>query len=312
VSDQTLLEQLYDSIGVNPHDLWGQLDVARIEIHANRILGVHLVPGFEADAHAIEDGIEAKLCVTKGSVIDKPVQVCFGMIPENGVQRIVLDIRIEEGARAGIVAHCTFPNARNIRHEMDAQLHIGAGAEYAYFERHVHGAEGGVLVLPRSKVHVAEGSRYQTDFELIKGRVGKIEIDVEATVEARGVADIAARISGAGDDRISIRETAHLVGEYARGVLTTSIALRDRAEATVYNTLVANAPYARGHVDCKEIVQGHAVAKAVPIVEVNHPKAHVTHEAAIGSVDSRQLQTLMSRGLDEDAAVDLIIDGLLS
>jgi hypothetical protein len=38
----------------------------------------------------------------------------------------------------------------------------------------------------------------------------------------------------------------------------------------------------------------------------------VTHEAAIGSVDSRQLQTLMSRGLDEDKAVDLIIDGLLS
>jgi hypothetical protein len=46
-------------------------------------------------------------------------------------------------------------------------------------------------------------------------------------------------------------------------------------------------------------------------VEVTHPLAHVTHEAAIGSVDSKQLQTLMSRGLDEDAATDLIIEGLL-
>ena len=58
-------------------------------------------------------------------------------------------------------------------------------------------------------------------------------------------------------------------------------------------------------------MQGNAVAKAVPVVEVNHPLAHVTHEAAIGSVDSKQLQTLMSRGLDEDAATDLIIEGLL-
>ena len=54
------------------------------------------------------------------------------------------------------------------------------------------------------------------------------------------------------------------------------------------------------------------MAKAVPIVEVNDPTAHVTHEAAIGSVDSKQLQTLLSRGLTEDEAVDLIIEGLLS
>ena len=50
----------------------------------------------------------------------------------------------------------------------------------------------------------------------------------------------------------------------------------------------------------------------MPVVEVSHPLAHVTHEAAIGSVDSRQLQTLMARGLTEDKATDLIIEGLLS
>jgi ABC-type transport system involved in Fe-S cluster assembly, permease component len=65
------------------------------------------------------------------------------MIPENGVQRVILEIVVEDEARAGVVAHCTFPNARNIRHEMDARLTIGRNAEYAYIERHVHGAEGG-------------------------------------------------------------------------------------------------------------------------------------------------------------------------
>jgi len=47
-------------------------------------------------------------------------------------------------------------------------------------------------------------------------------------------------------------------------------------------------------------------------VEVADPKAHVTHEAAIGSVDNKQLETLMSRGLNEDQAIELIIEGLLS
>lgn len=311
MSDLSLLEQLYDSIGVNPHDLWGRLDIARIEIHANRVLGVHLVPGLEVEAESRPDGIAAWINVADGANIAHPVQVCFGMIPENGLQRIDLRIVVGAGARCGIVAHCTFPNAKNIRHEMDARLEIGPEAEYAYFERHVHGAEGGVSVVPRSKVIVREGGLYQTDFELIRGRVGRIEIDVDAEVEARGTADISARCAGRVDDVIIIRESASLIGAHARSVLCTSIAVRDHASAEVFNTLTASAAYARGHVDCKEIVQGEAVARAVPIVDVRHPKAHVTHEAAIGSVDAKQLETLMSRGLCEDDAVDLIIEGLL-
>jgi Fe-S cluster assembly scaffold protein SufB len=102
------------------------------------------------------------------------------------------------------------------------------------------------------------------------------------------------------------------VGEGARGVMTSRIAVRDNAKAEVYNDLTASAAYTRGHVDCKEIIQGSGIAKAVPIVQVGHPKAHVTHEAAIGSVDNKQLETLMARGLSEDDAVNLIIEGLLS
>jgi Fe-S cluster assembly scaffold protein SufB len=120
-----------------------------------------------------------------------------------------------------------------------------------------------------------------------------------------------ARIGGYGNDIIKVRETAHLNGENARGALTSKIAVRENARADIHNRLTASAPYARGHVDCKEIVQDNAVATAVPVVEVSHPKAHVTHEAAIGSVDNKQLEALMSRGMSEDDAVDLIIKGML-
>ena len=83
-------------------------------------------------------------------------------------------------------------------------------------------------------------------------------------------------------------------------------------EASVFSELTASAPYARGHVDCKEIVQDNGKVSAIPIVKVNHPKAHITHEASLGSVDSKQLQTLMARGLTEDEATDMIIQGLLT
>ena len=49
----------------------------------------------------------------------------------------------------------------------------------------------------------------------------------------------------------------------------------------------------------------------MPVVRVTNPLAKVTHEAAIGSVDERQLETLMVHGLSSEEAVDVIVKGIL-
>jgi len=59
-------------------------------------------------------------------------------------------------------------------------------------------------------------------------------------------------------------------------------------------------------------VRDNGAVRAIPIVEVKHPRARVTHEAAIGSVETKQLGTLMASGLNEEEAVDVIVEGLLS
>lgn len=46
-------------------------------------------------------------------------------------------------------------------------------------------------------------------------------------------------------------------------------------------------------------------------VRLFHPEAKVTHEAAIGSVDKKELETLMARGLTPEQAVELIVSGIL-
>ena len=287
-------------------------DIAHLEVHGNEVVGSHLVPGLDIDVERIEDGIEAHVHLHEGVRLQNPVHLCFGLLPEEGLQHIIMKVDIDAGSSAALQAHCTFPNAVDVTHKMEAAVSVAAGATYEYFERHLHGKEGGVLVVPTTRVHVAEGARFKTEFELIKGRAGVIDFDYEVDCEARSVVEMLARIIGRGNDSITIRETAHLDGEAARAVLNSHLALKDDARAEIFNTLTASAPYARGHVDCKEIVQGRAQARAVPVVEVSHPLAHVTHEAAIGSVDSKQLQTLMSRGLSDERATDLIIEGLLS
>lgn len=303
------VEEILESI--NLHKSFNR-DTPHVVINANRVLSSKVVEGLEIEPREMADGVRARLRVARGTKIKQPVHLCFGMLPERGIQRIILDVDIEDEAEVSFMAHCTFPNAVDIQHLMEAEIRVGRNARYSYFERHWHSDEGLVRVVPVARVSLAEGARFSTEFELLKGRVGIIDIDYRTVCLAGSSAEMKARVFGRQDDRIKIKESASLDGEASRAVLVTHIAVRDEAMAEINNEIIARAPYSRGHVDCKEIIQGRGVARAVPVVEVQHPKAHVTHEAAIGSVDSKQLQTLMARGLSEDEAVDLIIEGLLS
>ncbi len=308
MSKQAAIDTLLSTINMHRHDFGD--NTAHVEIHGNHVLNTTLVDGLKVEAQETERGVDVDILVEAGTVIEEPVYFCFGML-ENGLQHIRMNVRFGKHAKAHFISHCSFSNADEVEHIMDANIHLEEGAEYTYFERHVHSMDKGIKVIPKAKVTLDAHSRFSTEFELIKGRVGLIDIDYEAECGPYSVLELLSRISGRQDDVIRIREAGNLSGEYSRGVLTSNIAVRDHATAEIYNELTATAEGAAGHVDCNEIVQDQAHAKAIPIVDVRHPKAHVTHEAAIGSVDSKQLQTLMSRGLSEDEAVEMIIQGLL-
>ncbi len=287
-------------------------DTAFLSINKDKVVGMSDTEGLIVEPEEIENGVEVYLTVKEGVEIENQVHMCFGVTHKEALQKIVLHIELEEDSKIDILAHCVFPNAEDVEHLMDADIHVGKNAKYTYIEKHIHSPEGGIKVVPKADIVLEEGARFKTEFELIKGRVGELDIDYETTCKKNSVMEMTTKANGFGDDVIKVSEKGNLIGEGAKGVLNSRVAVRDNAEAEIFNKMMADAPYARGHVDCTEIIQDEGVANAIPIVEVRHPKAHVTHEAAIGSVDTKQLQTLMSRGMSEDEAVELIIDGLLS
>jgi hypothetical protein len=233
------------------------------------------------------------------------------MTSEEGLQEIHSEFEIGEGAEVGFLAHCTFPNAVELRHVMDARIHVRRGATMRYSEAHYHGRDGGIEVLPTTYAQVDEDATFEAEFNLTHGRVGRMAIELEADVAAGGVVELISKAYGSGDDDVHVTEVLRLNGVGARGVTKTRVAVRDRARSAVTTTAEGNAPGAVGHMDCTEIVRGGAQARNVPIVVVRDDGARVTHEAAIGSVDKKELETLMARGLSEEEAVDVIIRGML-
>ncbi len=286
-------------------------EIAHFVVSGHSILSMQSVEGLEVKAKETLTGISASIRVREGTKIQNPVHLCFGILHKKGNQKIRMDVKLEKNASAHFIAHCIFPKAEKIRHIMDAVVDIGEDAEMRYSETHYHGLYGGIEVIPKAMVKIAKNGRYFTDFTLITGRVGKLSIDYSVEAGENAIAELTAKIFGHADDDIKIKEAVLLQGENSRGLIKTRVAIEDEAKAEITGITEGNAAGARGHVDCMEIVKDKAMAKAIPIVNVTNPLAKVTHEAAIGSVDKKQLETLMAHGLTPEEAVDVIVKGIL-
>jgi len=286
-------------------------ETAHLAVSGHKILSARDVNGLEIETKETFTGIAAKVRVKRGVNIHNPVHLCFGILHKKGTQKIKMDVKLEKDSSAHFIAHCIFPKAENVKHIMNAVVEIGENAEMKYSETHYHGLYGGIEVIPVATVKVGRKGRYFADFTLTSGRVGTLSIDYSVEAGEYAVTELTARVFGHANDNIKIKEKVVLSGENSRGLIKTRVALEDEASAEVTGITEGNAAGARGHVDCMEIVKDCAVAKAIPIVTVTNPLAKVTHEAAIGSVDRRQLETLMAHGLTPEEAVDVIVRGIL-
>jgi len=286
-------------------------DVSNLVVSGNRILSANQTEGVVLEKKTTKSGVDIVLTIKKGYKIQKPVHLCFGFLPEEGLQQINVSMVAEEDSSVELIAHCTFPNSVHVVHKMDASIVVHKNAFLRYDETHFHGEEGGVEVIPRAKIDIKEGGRYFSGFTLVTGRVGVLDFDYDVDAGKDSVCELTAKVYGKGSDKIRIREKVSLIGENARSVIKSRVAIADDAVAEFTGITEGRAPYAFGHVDCVEVVQGNAIASAIPIVKVDDPLAKVTHEAAIGSVDKKEVETLMARGLEEHEAIDVIVKGML-
>jgi Fe-S cluster assembly scaffold protein SufB len=310
MTDLEPLRAAFRVIGEDPARVLGP-GTAHLVAYGHELISRREVPGLTMAVAATADGIGARIDVAPGAAIPEPVHLCFGLFRRQGIQNIDLELRLGAGARATFWSHCLFTQAEHARHAMTARVELAEDAELRYREAHYHGASGGMEVVPRATIRLGPRARYLADFSLVQGRVGHLDIDFQVDVGPQAVVELTSKVYGHGSDRVRIREAVRLNGERAHGLIRSRVAADGEAVAEVLGITEGNAPYTRGHVDCLEIVRDRATVSAIPEVRVTHPLAKVTHEAAIGSVDHRQLETLMSRGVAPEEAVDIIVRGML-
>lgn len=300
----------YKSAGGLP-EVFQDKDMAYLVIHNNKVYNTHTINGFELVCTETKSGVDINFKMKKGFRFKKPINICFGIIPEQGKQEINIKGVIEDYAELEFLAYCVFPNAVKIQHIMFGDIKIGNNSSFKYSEVHYHGNNGGIEVNPTLKLTMGENSYYKGIFSLTKGKAGKINIDYDTNAGRNSKIELIAKVLASGDDNVNVKEKITLEEENAKGLIESKMVGRNNSKTNVLSELIALKPGCVGHVDCIETIIDNATAKATPLIDVQDKDAKVTHEAAIGRLNSEQLEVLQTKGLDENAATETLIYNLL-
>ena len=258
----------------------------------------------------LEDSDGYFIRVKAGYHIKNPVQTCMLLNKDKSIQNLHNIIIVEDGASLEMITGCsTAHHANDSLHVGVSEIFVGDNANLTFSMIHSWGKQTGVR--PRTNCVVGKNSNYTNNY-VILNPVGSLQSFPVANLGENSSATYNTMcIAHEGSD-IDTGGMVNLNGKRARAeIMSRSISMGGRMCAR--GRLVGNAPEVKAHLECRSIIlKDGGSTVAVPELEAHVADVEMTHEAAVGKIARDQIEYLMSRGLNEDQAVSMIVRGFLS
>jgi len=114
------------------------------------------------------------------------------------------------------------------------------------------------------------------------------------------------------NSKIRMNENFELIGSHSDAIIKLRVVSRNGADVVGISRISAVGDKTRGHLDCQGLVLSNDTRiDLIPELESKNKTSMLTHEASIGRITPDVLNYLRSRGLTEEQAVDLIVNGFL-
>lgn len=236
------------------------------------------------------------------------------IITESGLTDVVYnDFHIGKNANVIIFAGCGIHNDlhKDSEHDGIHRFFLEEGAKVKYVEKHYGEGKGrGKRVLnPTTEIYMKKGSTMNMDSVQIKGVDNTLRV-TKAVLEGDTSLEISEKILTTGKEKAKTEFVVDLNGENASVHVTS----RSVAEGSSYQEFISNVTgntkcYA--HIECDAIIKDEGKVKAIPEIYAKNIDANLIHEAAIGKIAGEQLKKLMTLGLNEKEAEEVIIKGFL-
>ncbi|MCR5485371.1 MAG: SufD family Fe-S cluster assembly protein [Clostridiales bacterium] len=236
------------------------------------------------------------------------------VITESGLNDMVYnDFYIGEGADVTIVAGCGIHNSGCEASEHDGihRFFIGKNAKVKYIEKHYGEGDGtgGRILNPTTVVNLSENAVCEMETVQIKG-VDSAVRETVANLDAGAKLFITERLMTHGEQTAKSQMTVNLNGDGSSAQVISRSVAKDKSTQVFYPKAEGNCR-CKAHVQCDSIIMDDAKVRSIPEISANSCEAALIHEAAIGRINNDQMVKLMTLGLSESEAENIIIDGFL-
>ena len=250
--------------------------------------------------------------ILPGAKVELPIQSCLMMSEQEGSQRVHNIVIAEEGSSAEIVSGCTtVPQVETGMHLGVTEFYVKKGAHLSFTM--VHNWAENFYVRPRTGVLLEEDASFINNYILLKP-VKSLQTNPRAILKGRrSRARFNSIIHGRAGSILDLGSVLELIGEETRGEAISRAAADDQAQVLMRGKLLAYSNSAQARLECKGmLLSEEARMQAIPELEViKAPRADLNHEAAVGPISREAIEYLMTRGLTEEEATSLIIQGFM-
>ena len=279
-----------------------------------KYLGTVIPPGdnkFAALNSAVWSG-GSFIYVPPGVEVDMPLQAYFRINAENAGQFERTLIIADEGSSVHYIEGCSAPvYSSDSLHSAVVELIAKPGSRIRYSTIQNWSSNVYNLVTKRARAET------EATVEWIDGNLGsKLTMKYPAVVmvgpKAHGEV-LSVAYAGAGQHQDAGAKMTHAAPETTSIIESKSIS-KDGGRTT-YRGLVKVAPHAHGvksHVRCDALIlDPESRSDTYPYMEIDAQDARVGHEATVSKVGEDQIFYLMSRGLTEQQATAMIVNGFI-
>lgn len=250
--------------------------------------------------------------IPKGVKIDKPLQSYFRINTERMGQFERTLIIVEEGASLYYVEGCTAPiYSKDSLHAGVVEIYIKDGGYCRYSA--IQNWSNNILNLVTKRAICYKDAH----MEWIDGNIGsmanmKYPACILAGDGAKGTT-ISIAFAGTGQFQDTGAKMIHLAPNTTSTIISKSICRGGgivNYRGTVKHS--KNAFNAKSHVECDTIIlDGISKSDTIPTNTVLNNTSRIEHEATVSKVSEEQMFYLMSRGLTESQALEMIIMGFI-
>lgn len=250
--------------------------------------------------------------VPKNVKVELPLQAYFRMNAESGGQFEHTLIIVDEGADVQYIEGCSAPRySKNSLHAGCVEIFVGRGARMRYFS--IENWSKNTYNLNTKRALVEENA----SMEWVSGNMGSGVTMLYPCSILRGSGarseNLGIALANKGQNQDIGAKAIHVAPNTSSIIKSKSISLG--GGRAVYRGLVkiaGNAKNCKAAVVCDGLLLDEKSSCAtIPAMDVHNNEVEAVHEARVGKIGDEEIFYLMSRGLSEERAMQLVVAGFV-